>query len=75
MVPVIWLVSVRTVAAGNEGEAIWSDKAAAALILFIRSRSASSLEGERIGSGPGVPEGLIEGVLPADAGCASRPVD
>ena len=36
--------------------------AAAALILFIRSRSASKRDGDSIASGPGVPEGLMDGV-------------
>ena len=36
--------------------------AAAALILFIRSRNASKRDGDNMASGRGVPEGLMDGV-------------
>lgn len=53
--------------------------AAAALILFIRSRSASKRNGDSIASGPGVPEGLMDGVWVSaevtDTECASGPAD
>lgn len=56
-----------------------SDMAAAALILFIRSRRASKREGDSIASGPGVPEGLMDGVLAPgewpDTAWASGPAD
>ena len=55
--PVIWLVLVRSVAAGSMGAVACdcSDETAAALILFIRSRNESMREGDGRGSPADMP--------------------